>query len=648
MRSGRRAGYASSVRPSPVRDRALFDATSDALFIHDLDGRIVEVNERTCEMLGYTREEFRTLDVGDVSLNEAPYTQEHAAHWIQKAAEEGTQIFEWVCRPKAGEPFFVEISLRTAELSGEPYVIASVRDIRARKRNEARRSEDELRVRRLVENMYGIGAYQLRVAANGQRDFLYASPGLASLHGLEVDEILADPNVLYDQLHPEDAAGFMDAEASAIANRQPFLRETRFIGRTGATRHVLLRSNPRPQADGSVLWDGAEIDVTEQRQSEQESARIEAGLRHAQRMESIGRLAGGVAHDFNNFLTAIAGNTSLLRLGTHDPENLTLLDELDQITESAAKLTRELLTFSRKEVVRPQHLDLHATIGEWLPKLRRVVGTEITLDFRPDAANAHIVMDVGQLERVLVNLLTNAREATPRGGRVEITSSDLPQVEPTGAIVEQGPHVRVCIRDTGRGMSDEVKARLFEPFFTTRRSGSGTGLGLAMVHGAVGRAGGRIRVDSVEGQGTTFTLDFPLAAGQLEAPSAKTGDADTVPGGEAVIYVEDEVSVRRITARMLRRAGYEVQEFGDPQEALEKANPAALLITDVIMPELGGRELSERLTERGVVSKTLFLSGYTDEVVLREAVADEDVDFVSKPYSATVLLARVRAALNRD
>lgn len=640
-----------SLRPapaSPVSDRELFDATSDALFIHDGQGRIVDVNQRTCELLGYTREELCQLTVGDFSLNEPPYTQEEAARRIRKAAEEGTQTFEWVCRAKDGATFPVEVSLRTTELGGQAFVVAACRDISDRKRAERTLRDEKERLRGLMENLYQIGIYQGRVGADGVFRFLYISPGLAALHGVEVESALTDPEVLYAQLHPDDAGPFREAEARAIAAQRPFLYETRFVVADGEVRHSLIRARPRRQEDGSVLWDGAEIDITAQRRAEEENARLEEGLRQAQKMESIGRLAGGIAHDFNNFLTAIAGNSSLLRLGLEDPDSLELLDELDQVTHSAARLTRELLTFSRKEMVHPRRFELDAMLSERIPMLRRILGDAIALDFRPGSRLGTVSMDPGQAERVLANLAANAREAMPSGGHLSIATEDvkLTGEEARAKGVEPGAYVRLVIADDGVGMSEEVKARMFEPFFTTREAGRGTGLGLAMVYGAIGRAGGCISVDSAPGVGTTFSIDLPYA-GAVETSPAVDRPAAPRGSGETILYVEDEIRVRNITAEILRRAGYQVRVFGDPRLALQDASPATLLITDVVMPGMGGRELAEALVAQHDIRKTLFTSGFTEDSTLLHGVAHDEVDFLPKPYTADELLARVREVLDR-
>ena len=582
-----------------------------------------------------------------MSLGSPGYGVEEAIAWIEKTAAEGTQVFDWACRRKDGSAFWAEVALRTAELADQPVVIAAVRDITERRGTMKALAESEHRLRTLTEHLPNIGLYQLRVLPDETRQFVFISPGMARLHDVDPEAVYADPSVIYGRIHKDDAPRVHEAELRSIESSEPFFFETRFV-EPGGVRHALLRSAPRPQPDGSVLWEGAEIDITAQRAAEAEQSRLEEGLRHAQKMESVGRLAGGIAHDFNNLLTAIFGNLSLAQndLGPEHPTAV-LLGEALQAAELAARLTRQLLAFSRKEVVAPRPLDLGELVRTTEDILRRLIGEDVVLHTQLEPELGTVLMDPGHAEQVLMNLVVNAREAMPRGGTLMVSTSnvELDDVRAGELGLPPGPYVCLSVADEGHGMSDEVKSRLFEPFFTTRERGAGTGLGLATVYGAVRRGSGAIQVASETGQGAVFAVYLPRVE---TAPQPTEEPIAPVTGGqETILVVEDDDSVRSIAVRVLKRNGYRVRAYGDPTAASKDTEPADLLLTDVVMPALGGRELADVLRRSRPELVVLFTSGYTDDVVLRHGVEEQRVDFLAKPYAPKTLLERVREALER-
>ncbi|HWN90402.1 MAG TPA: GAF domain-containing protein, partial [Verrucomicrobiae bacterium] len=358
--------------------------------------------------------------------------------------------------------------------------------------------------------------------------------------------------------------------------------------------------------------------------------RLEAQLRQSQKMEAVGRLAGGIAHDFNNLLTVIGGR-SLLALDDI-PATSPIRGDLELIQQTvarAAALTHQLLAFSRKQLLQPKALDLNGVVAGIVPLLRRLIGEDIELTIGPGAALRRVKADPTQIEQVIVNLAVNARDAMPRGGRLMIETanvdlpasfSDLPEAAPEGA------YVMLMIADTGVGMDGSVQSHLFEPFFTTKEVGKGTGLGLATVHGIVRQHGGSIRVYSAPGEGTTFKIYLPETAEPLDAETAAASGARGSRGAERILLVEDDPDVRALTEAVLQRGGYEVIAARDGDEALrvfrDQARPVHLLVSDVVMPKMSGRELAERLRALQADLKVLYVSGYTQEALGRHGVLE--------------------------
>jgi two-component system, cell cycle sensor histidine kinase and response regulator CckA len=383
--------------------------------------------------------------------------------------------------------------------------------------------------------------------------------------------------------------------------------------------------------------------------------RLEEQYRQAQKMEAVGRLAGGVAHDFNNLLTVINGYSDLLidALPPGDPTR-NLLDEIRKAGERSAGLTRQLLAFSRKAVVAPRVLDLNALVVDLEGMLRRLVGEDVSLAVRTHPRLGVVRADAGQLEQVLMNLVVNARDAMPRGGRLTIETRNAELGEDYArahAGVRPGKYVMLAVSDTGHGIPPDVLPHLFEPFFTTKEPGRGTGLGLATVHGIVQQAGGHVGVYSEVGAGTTFKVYLPRltdpAVGGVPASAVRA----PVGGTETVLLVEDEGGVRALSRHILRTAGYTVLEASDGAEAVRVARghpgPIDLLVTDVVLPGLSGRELAERLAAIRPRMEVLYLSGYTDDAVVRHGVLEEHVHFLQKPFTPAALTHKVREALDR-
>ncbi len=381
---------------------------------------------------------------------------------------------------------------------------------------------------------------------------------------------------------------------------------------------------------------------------------LEAQLRQAQKMEAVGRLAGGVAHDFNNLLTVITGRSQLLLLKLRPDHPLRRDVELiEETAHRAAALTSQLLAFSRKQVLQPRVVDVNEVVRGMESMLGRLIGEDIVLTTTLDRAAGYVRADPAQLEQMIANLVVNARDAMPLGGRLALETRGVVLDERfarTHVGVRPGPYVRLIVRDTGVGMDAVTKAHLFEPFFTTKGPGKGTGLGLATVYGIVTQSGGAIRVESEPGQGATFTIDLPRVEAPAAPGAARSSPAAVPHGSETVLLVEDEPGVRGLARDILHGHGYRVLEASNGAEALRIGQahhgPIHLLLTDVVMPQMGGRELADRLTALRRETRVLYVSGYTDDAILHQGISQTGVAFLEKPFTAGGLAQKVREVLD--
>jgi signal transduction histidine kinase len=399
------------------------------------------------------------------------------------------------------------------------------------------------------------------------------------------------------------------------------------------------------------VW-GTQRDITDHK-------KLEEQLRQAQKMEAIGRLAGGVAHDFNNLLTVINGYSELVleAVDRYDELVRPLVAEIHQAGARAAALTGQLLAFSRQQIVQPRPVDLNGLVSDLQRMLSRVIGEDIELTTTLRPGLDRVSADPAQLEQVILNLAVNARDAMPQGGRLTVRtenvhlkdgfaedfSGDLSEVLP-------GPYVRLSVSDTGRGMTAETLTHLFEPFFTTKESGQGTGLGLATVYGIVKQFGGHVRVQSELERGSTFEIHLPALPRQSASHDSPADRQPPPRGSETILLVEDEDGVRAVATRMLRQLGYNVLAAADGPQALklvgQQPGPIDLLLTDIVMPGMNGRQVAERIRAARADVKVLYMSGYTDDAILRHGISESEVAFVQKPFSMAMLARRVREILD--
>jgi two-component system, cell cycle sensor histidine kinase and response regulator CckA len=478
--------------------------------------------------------------------------------------------------------------------------------------------------------------------------FTLVNRALAELYGASPDELVGKRDGDFNP-NTEEVAQYLHDDREAMTSGRPkfILEEPNTDARTGRRRWFQVIKVPLRSAEGEPQVLGVATEITHRKE-------LESQLRQAQKMEAVGQLAGGIAHDFNNVLTAVLGYTRLLLKDTTLPQQARGdVEEIEQAARRAASLTQQLLAFSRKQMLQLTVLDVNEVVQGMRSLLRRLIGEHITLVATLDPRPMLVRADQGQLQQVIVNLAVNARDAMPAGGTLTIATAAV-DLGPSFVVArpgsQPGPHILLQVTDTGMGMDAETRGRVFEPFFTTKSVGKGSGLGLATVYGIVKQSGGYIDVSSEPTQGSVFTLYLPRVLDAVpavqEAPTTEPASA----GGETVLLVEDEAGVRSLARRALQRLGYRVLEAGNGEEALMVARqfqePIDLLLTDIVMPEMGGRELAHMLVRERPTTRVLYTSGYPDTAGLQEEVQESAVAYLPKPYTPEELAGKVRDVLD--
>ncbi|MBN8615863.1 MAG: response regulator [Deltaproteobacteria bacterium] len=488
-----------------------------------------------------------------------------------------------------------------------------------------------------------------------------------------IPDIYADPRVPTDAYRPTFVRSMAmmpirtDAPVGAIGvywatERVPTDEEMKLLSALADSTSVAmenvrlfeeLQAGLRERGEALVR---AEHELAQRERAQDALRRTEEQLRHAQKMEAVGRLAGSIAHDFNNLLSVILSYATMIvdELAEDDPHRLEL-DEIRKAGERAARLTKQLLAFSRQQVLAPQVHDLDILLGGMENMLRRVVGEDVSLTVTRSERLDHVVVDAGQMEQVVMNLVINARDAMPRGGKLTIETRNVVLTDDyaeTHYAATPGPYVMLAVSDTGHGMDRETQARIFEPFFTTKEVGKGTGLGLSTVYGIVHQSRGHVWVYSEPGVGTTFKVYLPRSEEQKASVPPPALPVARLSGHERVLLVEDDAQLRVVSREILTKYGYRVLEAGTAKEALALCEglhePLDLLLTDVVMPELSGVELASRLTVARPGVKVLFMSGYTDDAALRHGLIEPTMIFVQKPFTPSLLLTKVREVLDAE
>ncbi len=637
-RRSTRERYYRDLSERDARYRELLEQTQEAVSV-SVDGKIVYANPACVAMFGYQK-----------ALIGVPFSILFAPGGSREQVEEivhnrlggrpAPKLYEAVGMRGDGNTFDVELRITLVDFEGKSASQAILRDITSRKRMEGEIRGSEERYRLLFErNLAGV----YRSTASGR--LLECNRAYARMMGYgSPAEAMAQPATAY---------------YGTPGEREEFLARLRREG------SLVNYENQARRKDGSLVWvvenvsliqsdeEGEEIilgtafDMTDRR-------RLEEQLLQSQKMEAVGRLAGGIAHDFNNLLTAVSGYTELLlgQLPEGDPRRENA-EEIREAGRRAAALTQQLLAFSRRQVLEPRVLDLNAVIVNTEKMLRRVIGEDVELTVSLDPALWRTRADPGQIEQAILNLIVNARDAMPRGGRLTLETGNVELDDKfAGAYVtvHPGPHVMLAVSDTGVGMDAEQQARLFEPFYTTKERGKGTGLGLSTTYGIVKQSGGSIWVYSEPGHGTTFKIYLPRCEDPLEEQPAVLSPTAPVTGTETVLLVEDEPEVRRLVDKLLHMRGYTVIAAASPAEAIAASRrheaEIQILVTDVIMPGMNGRELARTLAPSRPRMRVLYMSGYTDTAISQHGILAPGTAFLSKPFTPDALARKVREVLD--
>jgi PAS domain S-box-containing protein len=625
----------SELRAANSTYRSLIDNVTELIYVQELEtGRFLDVNEAVVRAYGYSRDEIvgRTPEL---LAEPARVDLEETATRFAEAAAGTPQRFEWWGRTRAGTTFPKEVVLVRGEWFGRPVIIAVARDI-----SERLAARESIRVRTeeyreifegdLVANFVGLPDGSLDACNDAFRRMAgYETMDQALAGGVPPLAVPGGPwREIVDML----------TESGRIEARELDLRQ-----RGGRVLRVLLYARSVNRDGQQVRFYGHCLDITEQRA-------LADRVREAQKLEAVGLLAGGVAHDFNNALTTVQGHAELLLEGLQDGDPVWEgLREIRESAERAGRLTRKLLAFSRRRVLRPRTIDMASLVRDARSILEQLLGEDVELVMQVEDGAGAVKADPGEVEQLLINLALNSREALPRGGRVEVRVREVqvPGWAEGSDRLEPGTYAILQVVDDGIGIDERIQGRVFEPFFTTKTDAEGQGLGLATAYGIVQEAGGDIWVRSAPGHGATFTICFPCVDS-----AAPDGPAHTEPRPDSpldVLLAEDEDGVRRLARTILEKEGYRVHEAPDGRSALELApripGRIGLLVTDVVMPGLRGTELADRLQARDPGLRVLFMSGYTEAEQLRDEALEPGQAFLAKPFSPADLRKAVRDVL---
>ncbi len=626
-----------ALRASEVRFRRLFETAKDAILLLDAStGQVRDVNRFLIEMLGYSHEEF----LGKKLWETGPFKNKEALQTIFQELQQKPHIRyeDLPLQTKSGNSISAELVGSIYRVNRERVIQCVIRDITERKRAETALRQSEERYRAIFEQDL---ASDYISTADGK--FLVCNPSFARMFGfITVGEAKeAGLKSLYP--NPQAYESFLQClkKQKTLVGYEEELRRM-----DGTTLHLVARVIGVFDACEELVEIHAYlIDESERRKTEQQ-------IRQAQKMDAMGRLAGGVAHDFNNLLGVIIGQSEILsnQVGCADSTRNGLA-EIGKAADRGAALTRQLLAFTRQQVLEPRVLDLNGVMTETDKMVSRLIGENIELIMNLDAKLGRVKADPNQIVQVILNLAVNSRDAMPGGGKLTIETSNL-EVEETedqsSPRQRAGQYVALRVTDTGTGMDKETLAHIFEPFFSTKGIGMGTGLGLATVHGIVAQSDGQISVQSQLGVGTTFEILLPLVKEEittLTAPAARV-----TRGSETILLVEDSVDLRHVVRQFLEIDGYKVLGAGDATQAMQvakqHAGPIHLILTDVVLPGVSGRILAEQLMGVRPEANVLFMSGYTDDTVLYHQVSQAALNFIQKPFTRSNLVSKVRHVLD--
>ncbi|MGD9975775.1 MAG: PAS domain S-box protein [Desulfatirhabdiaceae bacterium] len=638
----RRKQIEDALDESEARWRSYVQNAPYGIFVTDETGRYVQVNPAACRMTGYAESELLAMHVSDLL---PPESRQDWMLDFDHLKQLGDMQAELIFTTKTGENRWWRLA--SVKLS-ETRFLGFTDDITERKKDVDALQDSESKYRSLYDTMNeGVILHDIVHDADGKAvDYILldANPAFERITGIQRQNVVGRRAT---DVYGTDAAPYLDIYADVAKTGKPRIFETTFEPMQKSFSISVF--SPSKNRFATVF-----SDITEQKRAKQEREKLQNQLLQAQKMESVGRLAGGVAHDFNNKLQTILGYTEMA-IDDTDPDSALRANllEIQAAAEGSAGLTRQLLAFARKQTICPRALDINDTITGLLKMLRRLIGENIDLVWKPGADIRPIRMDPVQIDQILVNLTLNARDAISVVGNVTIETENqtMDETRCAGhAEIIPGKYVVLAVSDTGTGMTKAIQDNLFEPFFTTKELGKGTGLGLATIYGIVRQNNGFIHVYSEPGQGTTFKLYFPqTSADEPETESAATHQP-TARGDETILLVEDDETILTFGYKILERYGYRVLPAKNPEEAIDIAlqhdGPIHLLITDVVMPGMNGRDLCARLHDHLPGLRSIFMSGYTANVIAHHGVIDKGIHFLQKPFSVQSLAAMVRSVLD--
>lgn len=625
---------------SEERYRMLFERNLAGVYRVTLEGRILDLNDAGARIFGYaTSREAKEHPLWEISTN-----PEDLKNLIRMTLEQRTITnLEIRLLRRDGSPVWVlfNATLLEGTPTREPLIEGTLIDITERKEADEALRQSEKRFRALIEN--SSDAISL---IDGEGKVLFSSHATSPILGYELkDRIGRD---IFELLHPDDRGVALAAFSRLLASpRNKTSVQVRYRHKQGHWRWLEALGNNLLEEPGVRAIVVNYRDITERKQLEEQ-------LFQSQKMEAVGRLAGGVAHDFNNLLTAILGYSEIVidKLPSASQLRRNVV-EIKRAAERAASLTRQLLAFSRMQVMSPQVLDLNSVIAELTRMLRRLIGEDIDLITVPAKWLGRVKADPTQIEQVIMNLALNARDAMPHGGKLIIETSNATLDATVGGgqmKVEPGPYVLLSVKDTGCGMDKETRARVFEPFFTTKEKGKGTGLGLATVYGIVKQSGGYIWVESEKDQGATFKIYLPVVEEQVSGIPEAEASSGNMEGDETILLVEDESSVRLLVQTVLEAKGYHVLDARSGDDAIKLCENYKgrldMVLTDMVLPEISGRDLARRLTSIRPSTKVLFMSGYSGATVGGESMLEINAAFIQKPFTTDTLARKVREVLD--
>jgi PAS domain S-box-containing protein len=643
----------AGLREGEKQYRLIFEGSPTPMWVTDLETlRFLEVNEAAIQQYGYSREEFLTMRSHDIrSSGETERYVKYINDVVKNHPQTGIgRAGLWRHQKKNGESVDVEIKWSKIAFRGRPGLLIMAHDVTERKRaaEALEKSEASLTAAQRIAHL-GSWELDLKNLENIDSNELRWSDETYRIFGYEPGKVPVTCDFFYHAVHPDDRQRIAAALTEALKKRDAYDVEHRILLPNGEERYLRERAEIVTDAGGKLVhMRGIVMDITERRQLGEQ-------LRQSQKMEAIGQLAGGVAHDFNNILTVIHGHASLLLVDKAITKSAARsAQQIAQAAERAAGLTRQLLTFSRRQVMQPRRLDLNEVVSNMTMMLGRILGEDIALQLNYWPEPAFIKADASMMEQVLLNLVVNARDAMPKGGQLAIKIT-IAKIDPSQRTYHSesraGEFVCLNVTDTGHGINPENLRRIFEPFFTTKEVGKGTGLGLATVYGIVNQHQGWIEVESEIGKGSTFRVFLPIAKHAVAAEAEKAGQADVRGGSETILVVEDESAVRELVCSVLGGHGYKILQAETGVKALEiwlrHKRKIDLLLTDLVMPDhLNGRELAAKLCAEKPKLKVIFTSGYSADVVGKDFVLQRGLNYLQKPYDPQKLALTVRDCLD--